>query len=35
MPGEGIMKASNVKIGIRIALTKRELKEFSTTPEIS
>jgi energy-coupling factor transporter ATP-binding protein EcfA2 len=35
MPGEGIMKASNVKIGIRIALTKRELKEFSTTPKIS
>ena len=32
--GEGILKTSNLKIGIRIALTQREFREFSTTPKV-
>ncbi len=32
--GEGILKTSNVKIGIKIALTQKEFEEFSTTPRV-
>jgi len=33
-PGEGIMKTSNIKIGLRVVLTQKEFEEFSTTPEV-
>jgi hypothetical protein len=33
-PGEGILKASNIKIGIRVSLTQKEFRQFSTTPQV-
>ncbi|MEM1672567.1 MAG: ATP-binding protein, partial [Archaeoglobaceae archaeon] len=33
-PGEGILKAGNTKIGLRIVATQEEMEKFSTTPRV-
>jgi len=33
-PGEGLLKASNIKVGLRVVLTQKEFSNFSTTPTI-